>query len=201
MFRGFHCFYSVMEEVNKSLQDIERDELNLLIKRGVHFTISYKVRERVKGFRGFFRKKEEKEVTETFEIQECTLSVLDRLTEFWLKIRIDEERLQGGGLETLVEAKNIAAENARNAARVVAIAVLGEDYHITEVGAGGRIRRYNDDKELDRLTELFYHTVKPSKLVGLANTVTNMANLGDFIGSMRLWSGAKTTQPKTQGIE
>ena len=106
-----------------------------------------------------------------------------------------------GGTATIAEAKRVAKENAARMARIVAIAVLGEDYHITEMDKGGRIRHYNDDKELDRLTALFYHTIKPSKLVGLAEMVTNVSNLGDFIGSMRLMSGARTTQPRKERIE
>lgn len=114
---------------------------------------------------------------------------------------IDEDSLNAGGTTTLVEAKQIAHENAERMARIIAIAVLGEDYNITEVGTNGRIKHKQDDKELDRLTALFLHSIKPSKLVGLANTVTNASNLGDFIGSMRLMSGARTTQPRKGRIE
>ena len=114
---------------------------------------------------------------------------------------LDEKRLTAGGTETLAEAKRIAKDNAARMARIIAIAVLGEDYHVTEVCAGGRVKKYNDDTELDRLTALFFHTIKPSKLVGLSEAVTSVSNLGDFINSMRLMSGARTTQPRTERIE
>ena len=136
-----------------------------------------------------------------FEIQEPTLSVLDRLSAIWVEMGLDEKRLTAGGTETLAEAKRIAKDNAARMARIIAIAVLGEDYHVTEVCAGGRVKKYNDDKELDRLTALFFHTIKPSKLVGLSEAVTSVSNLGDFINSMRLMSGARTTQPRTERIE
>lgn len=193
-----------MEEVNtakKTLIDLEREELNLLIKRGVKFDISYKVRRKKQGFRGFFQKKEIITVNEIYEIHEPTLAVLDRLSAVWVEMGIDEDSLNAGGTTTLVEAKQIAHENAERMARIIAIAVLGEDYNITEVGTNGRIKHKLDDKELDRLTALFLHSIKPSKLVGLANTVTNVSNLGDFIGSMRLMSGARTTQPRKGRIE
>lgn len=189
------------EKREPTLTEIEANELNLLIKRGVKFDITYKVRKRKPGIKGFFQRKVKETITEAFEIQEPTLSVLDRLSELWLQIAIDEDSLKAGGTNTLIEAKNIAHEHNRRAARIVAIAVLGEDYHVTEVLAGGRKKTYNDDKELDRLTELFHRTIKPSKLEGIANTVTAMANLGDFIGSMRLMTGARTTQPRKKGIE
>lgn len=193
-----------MEEVNtakKTLIDLEREELNLLIKRGVKFDISYKVRRKKQGFRGFFQKKEIITVNEIYEMHEPTLAVLDRLSAVWVEMGIDEDSLNAGGTTTLVEAKQIAHENTRRMARIIAIAVLGEDYNITEVGTNGRIKHKQDDKELDRLTALFLHSIKPSKLVGLANTVTNVSNLGDFIGSMRLMSGARTTQPRKGRIE
>ena len=189
------------EKKEPTLSEIEANELNLLIKRGVKFDITYKVRKRRPGIKGFFQRKADVTITETFEIQEPTLSVLDRLSELWLQIAIDEDGLKAGGTNTLIEAKNIAHEHNRRAARIVAIAVLGEDYHVTEISASGRKKTYNDDKELDRLTELFHRTIKPSKLEGIANTVTAMANLGDFIGSMRLMTGARTTQPRKKGIE
>lgn len=184
-----------------SLTEIEANELNLLIKRGVKFSISYNIRKNKRGIKGLFQRKEVEQVTETYEIQEPTLSVLDRLSEVWLQVGINEEALNEGGTGTLIEAKAMVRENAERAARIVAIAVLGEDYHVTEVTAGGRTKTYNDDKELDRLTALFYRTIKPSKLEGLSNTITAMANLGDFIGSMRLMTGARTTQPRKKGIE
>lgn len=193
-----------MEKVNtakKTLIDLEREELNLLVKRGVKFDISYKVRRKKQGFRGFFQKKETLTISEVYEIHEPTLSILDRLSAVWVEMGIDEDSLNAGGTTTLVEAKQIAHENAERMARIIAIAVLGEDYNITEVGINGRIKSHQDDKELDRLTALFLHTIKPSKLVGLANTVTNVSNLGDFIGSMRLMSGARTTQPRKKRIE
>ena len=86
-------------------------------------------------------------------------------------------------------------------ARVVAIAVLGEDYYVTEVNRFGKVKKYNDDKELDRLTALFFHSVKPSVLVGLVAMITGMSNLGDFINSMRLLSGARTATPRKERIE
>mgnify|MGYP007095847397 CR=1 FL=1 len=177
--------------------ELEREELNLLVKQGVRFSVTHKIRRRKKGVKGFFQRPEVVTVKEDFEIQEPTLSVLDRLSAIWVEMGLDEKRLTAGGTETLAEAKRIAKDNAARMARIIAIAVLGEDYHVTEVCAGGRVKKYNDDKELDRLTALFFHT----KLVGLSEAVTSVSNLGDFISSMRLMSGARTTQPRTERIE
>ena len=167
--------------------ELEREELNLLVKQGIKFSVTHKIRRHKKGVKGFFQRPEVITVKEDFEIQEPTLSVLDRLSAIWVEMGLDEKRLTAGGTETLAEAKRIAKDNAARMARIIAIAVLGE--------------KYNDDKELDRLTALFFHTIKPSKLVGLSEAVTSVSNLGDFINSMRLMSGARTTQPRTERIE
>lgn len=179
---------------------MEREELNILVKQGIRFSITRKVRRRKRGLKGLFQRPQVDTVKEDFVIQEPTLSVLDRLSAIWVEMGVDKD-LSGGGTEVLAAAKRTVKDNAKRMARIIAIAVLGEDYHITEIGANGRVKHYNDDKELDRLTALFAHTIKPSKLVGLAEIVTSISNLGDFINSMRLMSGARTTQPRKERIE
>jgi len=180
---------------------LEREELRLLIQKGVKFDVTRKVRVHLPGLKGFFRKPEVREITESFELKEPTLSTLDRLSEVWLDIDIDEEGLTGGTLATIQEAKYIVHKNVKKAALIVAIAALGEDYYINEIDSRGRFRQKEDKAELQRLSALFFHNVKPSKLVELANTVTTISNLPDFIGSMRLMKGARQTKPGTDRIE
>lgn len=185
----------------KTLLDIEREELNILVQRGVKFSVTFRAKKPVKGFfRRLFRKTEFEEVTRTYEIQEPTLSTLDRLTEMWLEMAVDEDKLQNED-SIIAEAQSVTKEHAYRMARCIAIAVLGEDYYMTEIGKDGRIRRKPDEDGLNDLTELFFHSIKPSKLVGLSATITNISNLGDFLGSIRLTSGARTTQPRRERIE
>lgn len=179
----------------------EREELNLLVQRGVKFDVTTKIRRRKKGLRGFFSRPETVNETHTFEIHEPTLSVLDRISALSLAIAIDEATIKAEGEAAITEARQVTKENIMRMARVVAIAVLGEDYHVTEVNRFGKVKKYNDDKELDRLTALFFHSVKPSVLVGLVAMITGMSNLGDFINSMRLLSGARTATPRKERIE
>ena len=187
----------VDNEQNKIEQ--EREQLNILIKRGVKFDIVNKVRKRKKGLRGFFQKPKEVEETTSYEIHEPTLAVLDRICELSLDMVIDEEAIKDEMV--IAEAKRITKENTLKMARLIAVAVLGEDYHITEITPTGKIKRYNNDKELDRLTNIFFHNIKPSKLALLTSTITNISNLADFITSMRLTSGARTTKPIKGRIE
>lgn len=179
----------------------EREELNLLVQRGAKFDVTTKIRRRKKGLRGFFSRPETVNETHTFEIHEPTLSVLDRISALSLAIDIDEATIKAEGEAAITEARQVTKENIMRMARVVAIAVLGEDYHVIEVNRFGKVKKYNDDKELDRLTALFFHSVKPSVLVGLVAMITGMSNLGDFINSMRLLSGARTATPRKERIE
>lgn len=179
----------------------EREELNLLVKRGIRFNVTTKIRRRKKGLRGFFSRPVTDEETTSFEMHEPTLSVLDRISELSLSMAIDEEAFKGAGHTAIEDAKYLAKDHAERMARVIAIAVLGEDYYVTEITRLGKVKKYNDDKELDRLTALFFHSIKPSKLVGLAAVVTNISNLGDFITSMRYLSGARTALPRKERIE
>jgi hypothetical protein len=188
-------------EQEKTELEMEREELNLLVQRGLKFDVTIKARKRVSGVKGFFGKKETAEETQTFEIHEPTLSILDRISDVALDMVINSDELKDGGEEVITKAKELVKDNSERLARLVAIAVLGEEYHITEITKSGKITRRNNDKELDRLADLFFHTLKPSALVGLASVVTNISNLGDFIASMRLLSGTRTTQPRKNRIE
>lgn len=186
----------------KTLHEIEREELNLLIRKGQKFTVRYTITKKERRLLGLRSRTVEEERAEAFEIKEPTLAVLDRLSAHWLEMTLDEKALESGGAETIEEAKRAAADNTRRMAQVIAIAVLGEDYHIKKVDRRtDRIIYGTDDKELERLTDIFFHTIKPSELVILCQRIINIANLGDFIGSMRYMSGARTTEPKADRIE
>ena len=60
---------------------------------------------------------------------------------------------------------------------------------------GGVVHYEEDRRALDDLTNLFFHTIKPSELFRLTMTINAMCNLGDFIHSIRLMSAARTTVP------
>jgi len=92
------------------------------------------------------------------------------------------------------ESKKMVREHSRRMARIVALAVLGEDY-IIATGEGHRTRYTHDEKRLKELTEIFYKNIKPSKLVQLTILVNQMSNIGDFINSIRLMSASRTTMP------
>lgn len=172
--------------------EAEQSELRLMIQEGITFDVDVTYTRRKPGLFGWFSKREKVTEKKVFKIEEPTLATLDRLSAIWLKMQIDEAKLQDG--DYLTQAKQLAASEARNLAEVVAVAVLGEDrYTLTE--KGGYYKRTENTKELKRLTSFFFHTVKPSELFTLAVLITNVSNLGDFINSIRLMSAARTSDP------
>lgn len=160
---------------------LEAQELALLLGEGRSFTISHRVRQRVQGWRGWLlRQKEWATRSETFTIAEPTLSTLDRLSREWLALTYDEASLSSGGDEMWGEAKRLAHQHPQRLARIVAIATLGGEY---------------TEREAQRLTALFFETVKPSELITIAQWLTSVCNLGDFIASIRLMSASRTSKP------
>ncbi|MDR2652264.1 MAG: hypothetical protein LBC68_08120 [Prevotellaceae bacterium] len=180
--------------------ELERKELNALIERGVKFNVTIKTRKSTKGIKGLFGKKDIVEKTIEYEIHEPTLSTLDRISDIALDIIIVENDFKNEN-DIIAKARQLSKKNAKRLAHVIAIAVLGEDCYVTELSKSGAIKRHGNDKEINKLTDLFFHTIKPSKLIALANVVTNISNFPDFISSMRLISGARTTQPIKDHIE
>lgn len=168
--------------------DAERRELNTLISRGVNFDIERIVYRR----KWLVGKREKFTEKQRFNIQEPTLAVLDLLSAEQIELVIDEKTMQSA--QGVSVAKKMTHDHNRRMARIIAIAVLGEDYFITEQ-IGAHTRHTRDDKRLNELTSLFQSTIKPSKLIQLTILINQMANLGDFINSIRLMSASRTTMP------
>jgi hypothetical protein len=179
-----------MTEENKI--ELERQELNTLINKGVQFDVEYPVYTYEKG--GFWplKKRVKTLKKEKFVIQEPTLSTLDRISAEQIDLVIDENIMTSE--QGIQEAKRFTNLHGRRLARIVALAALGEDY-ITATQHGARITYKQDDKRLEQLTELFFRHIKPSKLIQLTILVNQMSNLGDFTNSIRLMSASRTTMP------
>lgn len=172
--------------------EAERRELNLLIDKGVSFEVEQTIFMRPAGPLGLIKKRYPKHQTLTFTVKEPTLSTLDRISAEQIELQVDEAVMSSG--EGLQEAKKMALRHGRRLARIVALAVMGEDYVIQHQKGAGVCYFYNS-KELDRLTDLFFHNVKPSKLFQLVVLVNTISNLGDFMNSIRLMSASRTTMP------
>jgi len=170
----------------------ERQELNRMIGRGMAIEVDVPIRVKPKGFLGLFRKGTKKVERMRFVVHEPTLSTLDRLSAEQIELRIDEQQMRTE--EGVSEAKRMAKQHSRRMARIVAIAVLGQDYVIAEQ-QGARVKYTYDDRRLNELTDLFFHNVRPSVLFDYVMLISTMSNLGDFTNSIRLMSAARTTMP------
>ena len=172
------------EKDEKTLLEQERRELNTIIGKGVSFEVKDVEFETKTRFWGLVKKHIPHEVTRKFTIQEPTLSTLDRLSAEWVEFAIDEQELQKP--ESMKAARTLAHFHARRAAKVVAIAALGEERLIPKPCKAGTIW-VEDEKRLEELTDLFARKIKPSRLHQLYNIVNTMSNLGDFVNSIRLF--------------
>ena len=165
----------------------ERNELNVLINKGIEFEIEDTEWKAGKRFFGLVKKYVPVIVMKKFKIQQPTLGTLDRLSAEWIEMAIDEEKIKGDGLKY---AKAIAGLHSRRCARIIGLAVLNSDYIIPTPNG------YKEDrKRLDELTDLYLRTIKPSKLYELTVYVNTISNLGDFVNSIRLMQSERTTAP------
>lgn len=169
----------------------EQEELNLLLERGLAFTVTqHRSRRTILGKRKTWN--EEKR----YIINQPTLATLDRLAVEQLDLVINEDKLTGADMDAMAEARRLAHENAERMARIVAIAVLGEDMWDQKHG-----RRTENQQRLQALTADLYHSINPQKLQQLCTAIMQMANLGDFCVSMRLMSAQRTTAPMKDRVE
>lgn len=165
----------------------QRKVIQSIIGKGIKFSVNYTVKVRRKGFLGFFKPKVNEERQEEFTLKEPTLSTLDRASAVWLRMNTDS--IEEDGADTVKEGWKLAKEHSHDMAECIAILVLGEAYYAVDGG---------DDKELERLTELFYKTIKPSQANDMALFINATANLVDFVNSMRLMKMSATTTPTTR---
>lgn len=190
---GGFLLSEIMNDEKKQLEQ-ERNELNTLINKGVTFEVKDTEFEVEKRFFGLIKRYKPKEVTRTFRIEEMTLATLDRVTSELVEIAIDENEMKSADTDSMKMARTLAHKHSLRCARIIAIAVLGEDRLVAKPGKGG-IRWIEDTKKLDELTSLFARKIKPSILYKLYVLVNTMGNLGDFMNSIRLISTERTTMP------
>ena len=173
--------------------NLEANELNALIKKGVEFTIETAEFDCARTWYG--RKVyTARPVEKKFVLQEPTLSTLDRLSAEWIHFAIDETAMKDGG-DAMAFALQLVTNHAERCARIVAIAALGEDRFVLRPSANGTTRYVEDTGKVDELTSLLLHSVRPSKLRQLFMATINICNLGDFTNSIRLMSPMRTTMP------
>lgn len=175
-----------MEDNTKALEalEAERKELRLLINKGISFVVDYTEKRKVKIPRFQWCKwlKKTQTIVEDkqreFIVKEPTAFTLDRLSMEYIELIIDENKLKEAPRQ---EARRLFAEHNKRMAKIVAIAVLGNEWE--------------NEKLLNEHTEFFVRWLKNSTLIDLVQAIDLTNNLADFINSMRLLSSARTTIP------
>lgn len=171
---------------SKEYNDIEAEkkEIRLLISKGISFVVDYTEIQTVYIPRFSFCKWLKKKVATSeakqreYVIQEPTLYTLDRLSAEYIEMIVDEEEIRNAPRQ---QARIYFQEHSKRMAKIVAIAVLGNEWD-------------NADK-LSELSGFFFRWLKNSSLVELVQVIDLTNNLADFINSIRLLSSARTTIP------
>lgn len=160
---------------DKVKKEIERKALNTLLERGIFFEVPGRL---------FFRRKIWK-----FTIRQLYLGTIDYLSDLYLQIDIDEERIKE---DPQKEARRLSGQYAKLMARVVAIALLNS---------------YLGIKLFSRiLSSYLLWKINPQRLFELTIAIKTLSNPADFIASIRSLSLVRTTipreeQPETDRIE
>ena len=175
------------EENKQQLSELEaeKQELRLLINQGISFTIAYQEERivrvpRFKHMPWLFARKQRvlEEHSREFVIKEPTAYTLDRLSAEYIELVMDENTIKENPRQ---EARKLFMEHNKRMARIVAIAVLGN--------------QWENKQKLEELTAFFSKWIKNSQLFDLVQAIDLTNNLADFINSMRLMSSARTTMP------
>lgn len=155
-------------ETNKAL---EQKELDSLLEKGIEIEIGNK----------------------KFVIHEPTLGVLDLLSDCFIKIQFEEQDLLDN---PMIATRAIGKSASKVFARIIAIAVLGRNCAFV-VGRLGSPLSYitTNNVKINRLAKFFLLNTTPAKLLEIAMIISQMSNYGDFINSIRLVAGARTTKP------
>lgn len=164
--------------------EAEKRELRLLIEQGISFTINYQEERKVRIPRWSWCKWLKRTQTiledkqQEFVVKEPTAYTLDRLSAEYIELVMDENTIKENPRQ---EARKLFMEHNKRMARIVAIAVLGN--------------QWENKQKLEELTAFFSKWIKNSQLFDLVQAIDLTNNLADFINSMRLMSSARTTMP------
>lgn len=155
---------------DKMKKEIERKALNTLLEKGVYFEIPGRL---------FFRRK-----TWRLTIRQLLLGTIDHLSDLYLQIDIDEEKIKE---DPQREARRLSGQYAKLMARVVAIALLNSYLGIKLFS--GILSRY------------LLWKINPQRLFELTIAIKTLSNTGDFIASIRSLSLVRTTTPREEQPE
>lgn len=147
----------------------EQNEANVLIEKGVKFTV------KKQSFLKYFSKNKER----NFFIEQPFLGTLDIISALFLSINFDEKLLDEN---FLAASKELVSKSVKTCALVVAVSVLNSKL---------KIKLFSKI-----LAQYFLWRMRPSDLVKMSIIIHKINNYGDFINSIRLMSAIRTTAPQ-----
>lgn len=163
----------------------EKTEVSLLLDKGYQYRLRYQIPP--KGIYKWLNAPT-KTAVRILEFKQPTLAVLDLVTERYLALEITEPGKDAQTSAHIQSAVKTAADNAAAMAEIIAIFALGEDCFKFD----GRHYEY-DVKKVRDLAALVFHNVTPEEMKTIITATTALANLPDFLNSIRLTGASRTT--------
>lgn len=153
-----------------------RQELGYLLNHGVNFTID------VVGYEKKWPWSKPKEIRDTrvMEMHQPTLAVLDLINYYVGYIDIDEEAITKS-INPYPQLRRLSKKHLVSVSMAIAVAFLGKRAFVKT-----RNGYKHDRKEIERMAEMLMANVTPSKLMEMAQAMSMMCNLSDFLNSIRL---------------
>ena len=176
-------------------KQLEYSEIQKLINDGFPIKISYQEITNKKWWQ-FWKKPEVKNVEETFVIKELTLSILDRIALESIELRENDD-----DFENEESIKRYSRKHYKRVARIIAMAMLGENLEIAVKDSFGNLNFKVNEKELQRLTNILMKVCKPSMIYGLLDIIDIESNLTDFKNSTRKLTAVKQKVTMTDLVE
>lgn len=170
----------------------EQSVLDTLINKGYSFKIKQPVIHTTRYFFGLLKRHTVSLELVDYLIKEPTLDVLDRMSVEWIKMDADLEGIEEEN-QTMSDARFLVTKHSYRLARCVAIATIGREYW--KPIAGSSVMYKEDDDRLLSLTNIFAKSITPSQLYKINLMLQGIANLGDFMMSIRLTELQRTTAP------
>jgi len=186
-----------LSEEQKAQLIREKQELAALIGKGFEFTLPIVEYVKPKGLFGILKQPIKTTRIETFYIKEQTFLSLARISNECIEIFIDDSNVE---LNRYLEfAKQIAHKYNENVIRVIALAIMNQDYFVKK-NIRGRFVKVVDSERYDELIGVLSDNLTPSQTAQIFEGINLMMNLSDFMHSIRLMSANRIAAP-TELIE
>lgn len=151
--------------------------MDYLLGRGIKITVEDVRYERKSRW---FHPEEIKETVE-IDIQQPTLGALDLINFYLQDVELDEDRLTNSATNPYPELRRLSRRNLHNLAMAVAVATLGRESFVKT-----RNGYKEDRRKVIKRAEWLTMNLTPDKLLEVAQAVSVMCNLSDFLNSIRL---------------